>query len=62
MLTKPWARACAMVKALTKSRQITSSCYGKIPNKGKARATLCGTATTQRSLTILVYLEFGRLC
>ena len=37
MLTKPWARACAMVKALTKSRQITSSCYGKIPNKGRAK-------------------------
>ena len=37
MLTKPWARACAMVKALTKCRQITSSCYGKIPNKGRVR-------------------------
>ena len=58
MLTKPWARACAMEKALTKSRQITSSCYGKIPNKGKAKSyslMICETTLKVFSEAILGY-------
>ena len=60
MLTKPWARACAMEKALTKSRQITSSCYGKIPNKGKAKSyslMICETTLKVFSEAILVYIS-----